>query len=129
MYSHSYSFTNIGGLISVTYIFAIVWAVACLFICWLIASLIAFEGGKNPRDAFKRRLWFYVILAFSGISFFLWNLLYVIGIIKGVPAQDKFTIHIAITTFLVFLVYFLLVFIVSKLFPKSKIGTIFPSKK
>jgi drug/metabolite transporter (DMT)-like permease len=129
MYNHSYSLTNVGGLISSTYILAIAWAIGFVFIFWLIANIVRFDGGKNPRDPFRRRVWFYILLVICGISFFLWNFLYVVGLIKGAPAQDKFTGHIAITTGIVFILYFVLVFIISKFFPRSKIGTVFPSKK
>lgn len=101
-------------------------ALLCLAIAWLISNSIAYEAGKNPRDPFKRRLAFIIIgvvaivLLFAMSSFSVTNL-------RGRQMeefQQVMLISIAINA----LIYFLLGFALSKMMPRSKFGTIFPSK-
>ncbi len=103
------------GEITNTYLFAI-----------LASSMIAFEGGKNPQDAKKRRIWFIVIGILATVGFFCYNFFVVSGKIVPVPMlQDKFMMCCAISTVVVLLVYFALGFALSKILKKSKFGTIF----
>lgn len=126
MYENSYTLRTLDGLITNTYIFALVLALLFVGISILVANMIAYQGGKNPRDAKKRKIWFFVLAAINTIAFFLWNLLYVSNLVKGAPAQDKFLMHNAISTGVTLLVFILVGFLISKLMKKGKYGTIFP---
>jgi len=128
MYENSYTLKTLPGLINNTYILAIVFALIFIGISFLISSIIAYEGGTHPKDAFKRRIWFFVLGANAAIIFFLFNYFYVISLIKGAPAKSDFMLHNGIATALVFIVYLVVGILLSKTFKKGKYGTIFPSK-
>jgi len=118
------------GLITNTYILAVVCAIVFVAVSMLFAQLIAYEGGKTPRDPARRRVWFWVLAVIDMCLFFAWNYFFVLEKIMPVPAlQNKFLIHTAIATGVTLVVYFLLGFGLSKLMKKGKFGTIFPSKK
>lgn len=120
---------EVEGLISNTYILAVIAAIVFIAFSLLAAQLIAYQGGKNPRDPVKRRVWFWILAVLNVILFFAWNYFFVLNKIKPVPAlQDKFLINSAIATGVTLVVYFLVGFLLSKLIKKGKYGTIFPSK-
>jgi len=120
---------EVKGLITNTYILAIVAAIVFIGIAILIAQMIAYEGSKNARDSVKRRVWFFVIAAVDLVVFFSYNFFIVKGKIKPVPAlQDNFLMHCAIATGVTLVVYLVLGFLLSKLMKKGKFGTVFPSK-
>ncbi|MCQ2973874.1 MAG: hypothetical protein MJ211_03605 [Bacteroidales bacterium] len=128
----NYEYKNImqlEGLITNTYILSVVVALIFVGIAFLISSLIAYEGGKYPKDAKRRRIWFVLIGIVSAIAFFCYNFLYVGGkIVPTAMLQDKFFIHTAIASGVTLVTYFLVGFGLSKLFKRTKFGTIFPSK-
>ncbi len=126
MYENVYTLRTIDGLISNTYVFAIVIAVIFVAISILISNIIAYEGGKNPRDAIKRRIWFFVIAAVNTIVFFIWNYFFIATKIKGAPAVSKFMTHTFICTGITLLAFIVMGFVLSKLMKKGKYGTIFP---
>lgn len=128
MYENSYTIKTLPGLLTNTYILAVVLALIFVGISILIASLIAYEGGKNPRDPFKRRVWFWILAAVCPTVFFLWNMLYVNNLVKGAPAQSDFLLHNGIATGLALAFYVLVGILLSKLMKRSKYGTLFPSK-
>ncbi len=126
MYRNSYTLKTLDGLISNTYILAIVIALLFIVFSLIVANMIAYEGGTRPSDPRRRRIWFFVLGIIGTIAFFLWNLTYVSSLIKGTPAQDKFLIQNAIATGVCLLVYIGAGFLISKLNKKGKYGTIFP---
>ena len=128
MYENSYNLATLDGLITNTYIFAVVLSIIFIGISFGVASAIAYEGGKEPRDPALRRTWFFVLMAVLVVFYFLWNFLYVNSLVKGAPAQDSFLLHAGISTAVALVVYFALGFLLSKIFSKGKYGTIFPSK-
>ncbi len=101
-------------------------ALLCLLIAWLISNSIPYEAGKNPRDPFKRRMTFIIIgvvaiiLLFAMSSFSVSNL-------KG-RQMEEFRQVMMYSIVINALIYFVLGFAFSKIFSKSKFGTIFPSK-
>lgn len=115
-------------LASETYMFAVIAAIIFVGLSWLIANLIKWEGGKDPQDAGKRRAEFFVIWFIAGASFFLYNMFVVSN--KIAPnLQSKFSQVNYISTAIVFAVYIIVGFVLSKLMKNSKYGTIFPSSK
>lgn len=125
MYENSYNPTNIDGLITNTYVLAAITAIVFIGISLIVASAIAYEGGKNPRDPKKRRVWFFVLGIIAVIAFFLWNFLFVSGKVLLPALQDKFFMHNAIATGVTLVVYLLIGFLLSKMMKRSKYGTIF----
>jgi hypothetical protein len=111
-----------------TYMFAAIAAVILVGVSWLVANLIKWEGGRDPKDAGKRRAAFFVIWFLGGAAFFLYNMFLVAE--KVAPnLQSKFSRVNYLSTVLVFVVYLLVGFVLSKLMKNSKYGTIFPSAK
>ncbi len=125
MYENVYTLRNLSGLITNTYILSMVFAVAFIGVAYLVANMIAFEGGKNPTDAKTRKVWFYILGVTATIFFFLWNYFYVADLIKGAKGKSDFLIHNALATTLCFAIYLILGFVVAKVFKHSKFGTIF----
>jgi len=121
--------TEVEGLITSTYMLAVVFAIVFVAIAILISQMIAYEGSKNARDSVKRRIWFFVIAAIDFVTFFSYNYFLVESKIKPVPAlQDEFFKHSAIATGVTLLSYLVIGFILSKLMKSGKFGTIFPGK-
>ena len=120
---------QVDGLISNTYILAIVAALVFVGIAILISSMIAYQGGKNPTDAKKRRVWFWITGIIAAAAFFCYNYFYVSGtIVPTQMLQDKFFTHTAIATGVTLATFVLIGFMASKLMKKGKFGTVFPSK-
>ncbi len=126
-----FKYTNlpqIEGLITNTYVFAAIAALVFVAIAMLVSKAVAYEGGKNPQDAKKRRIWFAVIGIIGVIAFFCYNKFFVSSQIVPTPLlQDKFLLHTAIATGVVAILYFVFGFVASKIFKNGKFGTIFPS--
>jgi uncharacterized membrane protein (DUF485 family) len=126
---HIRNVRQLDALISETYTLAIIVSVLFLGTSMLVASSIAYEGGKNPTDPAKRRTWFIILGVVAPILFFLFNYLYVKHTIENAALQAKFTNTNVTATILVLVFYFLTGFILSKVLKNSKFGTIFPSKR
>jgi len=121
--------TDVEGLITSTYMLAVVFAIVFVAIAILISQMIAYEGSKNARDSVKRRIWFFVLAVVNFVTFFSYNYFIVESKIKPVPVlQNDFFKHSAIAAGVTILSYLAIGFILSKLMKRGKFGTIFPSK-
>lgn len=121
--------TGVPALITATYIWAIIFALGFLLIAIVISNLIKFEGGTNPKDPGKRRLWFWVLAILAPIAFFLYNVLLVSPTLTKGPAADKFAMHPPIASAVVLITYLILGFVLAKIMSRGKLGNWFPSKK
>ena len=121
---------ELSGLISNTYILAVVAALLGVGLAMLASKMTAYEGGKNPQDAKRRKIWFWVIGIVVTVAFFCYNFFYVKGqIIPNPVLIDDFSVCTAVTTGITFLVYIVVGFILSRFVCKNgKFGTVFPSK-
>jgi uncharacterized membrane protein len=117
------------SLQSETYVLAFITLLIFLLLAFIISQSIAYEGGKNPQDAVKRRWWFVGLGLVSFIVFFAYNYFYVKETIINAALQSKFTDTNIAASILVLVGYFLLGFILSKILSTNKFGTIFPSKR
>ncbi len=126
---HIRTVRQLEALISETYIIAIIVLLLFLGTAILAANSIAYEGGRNPKDPAKRRTWFIVLGLVAPTLFFLFNYLYVKTTIENVALQAKFSNTNVIATIVIFLLYFVIGFLLSKILKNSKFGTIFPTKK
>lgn len=107
------------------YIISVVIALVFLLIAAIISNLIKFEGGSNPKDPGKRRLWFWILGIFCPIVIFLYGFLIVRHDIAVPSMRDKYTTAISIGSGVAFLLYVLLGFLLSKIFKNGKLGNWF----
>lgn len=110
--------------VSVTsaYMWALIVMVVCLLLATLISNMILYKP-NNPGTTAKR-IWFWGLCVASAAIGFIIN--YFIGSGITVPSvQSSFYMHAGIAAGVSFVVYILLGFIISKMFPNSKVGTWF----
>lgn len=119
---------EVPALITTTYIFAFIFLGVFLLLAALISKMIAYEGGTNPKDPGKRKVWFWIFAILGPISFYLYHFLMVIPMVKKGPAMDKYAIHVPISTAIVLVLYIVIGFVLSKLMKRGKLGNWFPSK-
>jgi hypothetical protein len=120
---------QIDALIGETYVYALIVAIIALGIAFIIAKLVKFQGGKNPRDHIKRRIWYIVIGLITLIAFFLYNALYVSSLIAKAPLQAKFSTANILATLLVLVVYVTVGIITMLIMRRSKWGSILGKSK
>lgn len=104
-----------------TYILGAVVGIVFLLIAVLIANAIKFEGGSNPRDPAKRKLWFWILLFLSFVGFFLFNM-FIVAKTVAPNLQAKFMTTNIIGSVIALSIYFILGFILSKIFKNGKVG-------
>lgn len=110
-----------------TYVVGAVCGLLFLAIAAILSSLIKFEGGANPSDPGKRRMWFWTLLVVCFAAFFLYNRLMVSPKI-ALSLQTKFMMTNMFASFAAVLVYLVAGFVVSKINATGKLGNWFPSK-
>jgi amino acid transporter len=120
---------QLDALISTTYIFSVVYVVVFIFIAIIIASLIPWQGGSHDKSYVKRRVWFIILGCISFICFFCYNDFVVMERIKNVAFQAKFMNCIGISVGIIIGLYLIISFIIMKVFPKSKFGSIIGKNK
>lgn len=118
------------------FIVAIVCALGFLLLAMLVASLIKYEPGSNPKDPKKRRLWFWILGVVALIIAFV-LLFFVFPVpVDGIdwtrftPKQKQdyqnlmahYNMMAGIATGTCFVVYVVLGLILSKIFKTKKIG-------
>ncbi len=96
---------QVQALIGETYMYAVIIGIVALVFAFIIAMLIKWQGGKNPRDHVKRRIWFIIVGIVFPIAFFLFNAFYVSSFISRPPLQAKFSTGNLIATLIVLGVY------------------------
>ena len=106
-----------------TYILSIIFAAAVLLLAALISNMIQFEGGSNPKDSGKRKMWFWIFAILNPIIF------YSIAAFVMAPSNrrelESWNDSLPIATIVGFVVYIILGFILSKIFKNGKIGNWF----
>ncbi len=109
-----------------SYIFASIFAGAMILIAALISNMIQFEGGSNPKDPGKRKMWFWVFAILNPILF------YVVGAFVLAPnaADDQMVYDgymgiLPIAVGIGFVLYIVLGFVLSKAFKNGKLGNWF----
>ena len=111
------------------YVIAIVIALFFLLVAALISNSIKYEGGNNPKDIGKRKMWFWILGVITPIVIFLFGFLIVRPGILVPSMRDKYTTAISIGAGVAFLLYIALGFVISKILKNGKLGTWFISKK
>ncbi len=120
---------EVQALIGENYIYAIIVGVVALVLAFIIAQLIKWQGGKNPRDHVNRRIWFIIIGIISPVAFFLFNTLYVSSFITKAPLKAQFSTANIFATFIVLGVYIVVGIITMMIMRSSKWGSILGKSK
>lgn len=108
------------------YVISVISAVVVLLISALIANLIKFEGGSNPKDPKKRKVFFWIIAILAPV------LTYVLGafVIYPDPNMDlsAYEDHmnlLPIGSIISLVIYILLGFAISKISRNGKLSNWF----
>jgi sulfoxide reductase heme-binding subunit YedZ len=105
------------------YVITIVCALVSLLIAAIISNLIAYEGGANPKDPGKRRMWFWIWSVLNPIFGFLIGVL--MKPVKNQMEVGKYMSALFIGIGIGFVVYIILGFVLSKMFKNGKLGNWF----
>lgn len=116
---------DIDGLITNTYMFAVITAIVMIGIAILVASMIQFQSGANPKDRMKRKIWFWILAVLTPVIFFVYNSFLVLPNIKAGPAMNKFSLHSGLSPVIAFVLFVVFGILVSKLFKRKKVGNWF----
>lgn len=111
-----------------TYMLAAIVGIIFILLSALISNSIKYEGGSYPKDPGKRKLWFWALLIISFISFFLYNM-FVVSSTVAPNLQSRFMTTNIISSSITLVVYFIIGFILSKMFSTGKLGNWFSSTK
>lgn len=103
------------------YIIAIVITFVFLLTSAFIATAIKFEGGSRPKDAQKRRTWFWVLALLNPVVIFLLGY-YLFKPDANIMVVNRYISALGIGTAIGFFVYLIIGFILSKIFKNGKLG-------
>jgi Na+-driven multidrug efflux pump len=120
---------QVQALIGETYMYAVIIGIIALVLSFIIAYLIRWQGGKNPKDHITRRVWYIVIGLVAPITFFLYNSLYVNTYIAKAPLQAKFSSANILATLSVLGVYVVVGIFTMLIMRRSKWGSILGKSK
>ena len=109
-----------------SYIISIIVAGAMILVASIISSAIKFEGGTNPQDPSKRKMWFWILAIINPILFFL-----LARFIMAPKANDDQMVYdnyikiLPLATAVGFVSYVIVGFVLSKMFKNGKVGNWF----
>lgn len=111
----------------VSIVSAYMWALIIMAVFFLIAVLVSNMIPYKPNDpgTTSRRIWFWVLCVLAVIVGFVINFFAVAGNITVPSLHTKYLLHSSIAAGVALVLYILFGVIVSKLFPKAKVGTWF----
>lgn len=120
--------SQLKGLQSETYVYAVVVAILIFGVAFLISQMIPYQGGKD-RSYIKRRIWWVVSMVVGSLGFWLYNDLYVMSFIKKVALKNQFTTTNMVCLAVTLLGSALLSLVIMFCFRHSKFGTILGKEK
>ena len=106
-----------------TYIISLIVAAAMILLAALISNAIKFEGGANPKDPGKRKMWFWVMAIINPLVYFV-----IASFVLAPKADDDQMVYddymaiVPIATAVGFVVYIIIGFVLSKMFKNGKLG-------
>lgn len=103
------------------YVLAIAVSLALLLIAAIIASIIKFEPGANPKDPRKRKIWFWILGILNPIISFCIGFFAIAPSLRG-SRHSSFITSLGIGVAIAFVLYIILGFVLSKIFKNGKIG-------
>lgn len=109
-----------------TYITSIIFAGFFILVAALISNMIQFEGGSNPKDPGKRKMWFWIIAILNPVLFYLLSAF----VLAPNPENDQmvydeYISSLPIAAGIGFVIYILIGFVLSKIFKNGKLGNWF----
>ena len=106
-----------------SYITSIIAAGLFILIAAVISNAIKFEGGSNPKDSGKRKMWFWIMAILNPVMF------YVLCAFVLAPnpendqmVYDDYMNSLPIAAAVGFVLYIVIGFVMSKMFKNGKIG-------
>jgi methionine sulfoxide reductase heme-binding subunit len=109
-----------------SYITSIIAAGLFILIAAIISNAIKFEGGSNPKDPAKRKMWFWIMAILNPVLF------YVLSAFALAPnpendqmVYDDYMSSLPIAAGIGVVVYVILGFVLSKVFKNRKLGNWF----
>ena len=106
-----------------TYILSIIFAAVILLTAVVISNAIKYQGGSNPKDPGKRKMWFWILAVLNPALF------YAMAFFVMAPSSrrelEQWNDSLPIATIIGFVVYIILGFILSKIFKNGKTGNWF----
>ncbi len=112
-------------MISTTaYIISVSTALLFLLLSAVIANAIKYEGGSNPKDPKRRKIWFWILAVLNPTVGFLLGY-FVFKPDVNIMELNNYTNALSIGTGIGFVLYIVLGFILSKVFRNGKIGNWF----
>lgn len=108
-----------------SYITSIIAAGLFILISALISNLIQYEGGANPKDSRKRKMWFWILAVLNPVLFYILSAF----VLAPDPENDQmiydeFIASLPIAAGIGLVVYVILGFVLSKVL-KGKLGNWF----
>lgn len=107
------------------YIISAAFAGVFLLIAALISNSIKFEGGANPKDPGKRKMWFWILAIIGPIANLLFGLFSYYYPENNTYAKSQLITAIGLGTGICFVLYIVFGFILSKVFKNGKLGNWF----
>lgn len=109
-----------------SYITSIIAAGLFILIAAVISNAIKYEGGANPKDPGKRKMWFWIFAILNPVLF------YVLSAFVLAPnpdndqmVYDEYKDSLPIAAGIGFVIYVILGFVLSKVFKNGKLGNWF----
>ena len=106
---------------------AIIVLLFALFLAWAVSSAISWEGGKD-RSYINRRWVCGFFWALAWIGFFFFEFFYVQGYAEE-PYDTKYATFMQLATVGIAVLYPVLLYVLARLMPNSKLGSILHLKK
>ncbi len=109
-----------------SYITSIIAAGLFILIAAVISNAIKFEGGANPKDPGKRKMWFWVMAILNPVLFYVLSAF----VLAPNPENDQMVYDdymaiVPIAAAVGFVVYIIIGFVLAKMFKHGKIGNWF----
>ncbi len=104
------------------YIISVVTALVFLLLSAFIANAIKFEGGSNPKDPGKRKMWFWILAVLNPAVIFLLGYFVFMPKGAGLMKKEDFIHALSIGTGIGFILYLIIGFALSKIFKNGKLG-------
>ena len=106
-----------------SYIISLIVAAAMILLAALISNAIKFEGGANPKDPGKRKMWFWVMAIINPLVYFVIASFVLAPIAdEDQMVYDDYMAIVPIATAVGFVVYIIIGFVLSKMFKNGKLG-------